>query len=136
MGSLTVFLVEDNPLIRAHLIPALQDLAGAQVLAIAESEGEAVGWLAGHKGGWDLAVVDLFLKEGTGLGVVSWTFGRLARQKVAVLTNYATDETRILCRRAGADAIFDKSYELDQFFDYCQRLSTPDAGTGVDPRAP
>lgn len=132
MVALTVFLVEDNPLIRAHLIPALEDLAGAQILAIAESESEAVGWLAGHKGGWDLAVVDLFLKEGTGLGVLDWTCGRLARQKVAVLTNYATDDTRRLCRRAGADAIFDKSFELDQFFDFCQRL----AGPGAAPAPP
>jgi len=128
MGSLTVFLVEDNPLIRDHLIPALRDLAGAQVLAIAESEREAIDWLAGHKGGWDLAVVDLFLKEGTGLGVINWTCGRLQRQKVAVLTNYATNESRRMCRQAGADVFFDKSIQLDLFFEYCRRLGTSNAG--------
>jgi len=76
MSALTVFLVEDNPLIQAQLIPALHDLASAQVLAAVETEKEAVAWLAQHKGGWDLTVVDLFLKQGNGIGVVNWTCGR------------------------------------------------------------
>lgn len=121
---LSVFLVEDNPQIRANLIPALADLGSASVLAIAESEHEAIGWLAGHKGEWDLAVVDFFLKQGTGLGVVQWCNGRDPDQRVAVLTNYPTRETREACRAAGANAVFDKSTELEEFFAYCQQPQT------------
>lgn len=124
MSALTVFLVEDNPLIQAQLIPALHDLASAQVLATAETENEAVEWLAAHKGGWDLAVIDLFLRQGNGVGVVSWTCGRSANQKVVVLTNYATPDTRARCLHPGADAVFDKSTELDQFFEFCRRLDS------------
>ncbi|MDM0071735.1 response regulator [Variovorax sp. J31P207] len=74
--TISVFLVEDNPQIRANLIPALEDMGCATVVGTAESEGEAIGWLAHHKGLWDLAVVDFFLKEGTGVGVVRWCKGR------------------------------------------------------------
>jgi hypothetical protein len=35
MNALTVFLVEDNPRIRDHLIPALADLGSASVMAAA-----------------------------------------------------------------------------------------------------
>ena len=80
MSDLTVFLVEVNALIRAQLIPPLHDLVSAQVLAAVESENEAVEWLALHKGRWDLAVVDLFLKQGNGIGVDSWTCGRSSNQ--------------------------------------------------------
>ncbi len=117
--ALAVFLVEDNPRIRESLIPALADLGSASVMATAESEDEAVAWLAKHKGKWDLAVVDFFLKQGTGLGVVSWCAGREPQQRVVVLTNYPAPSTRTACLDAGADAVFDKSTELEAFFEYC-----------------
>ena len=123
---ISVFLVEDNQTVRENLIPALADLGSASVMATAESEGEAIGWLAKHKGQWDLAVVDFFLKQGTGLGVVQWCNGREINQRVVVLTNYATEATRIACKDAGADRLFDKSTELEEFFEYClSRLRNP-----------
>ncbi|WP_353506314.1 response regulator [Variovorax davisae] len=85
-------------------------------MAIAQSQGEAVHWLAGHKGEWDLAVVDLFLAEGSGIEVVRWCQGRETHQRVAVLTNYSTESVRKTCLDAGADAFFDKSTQLDEFF--------------------
>ncbi|MEJ8825082.1 response regulator [Variovorax humicola] len=117
--ALTVFLVEDNERIRDHLIPALAELGSASVMATAESEQEAIDWLSLHKGKWDLAVVDFILREGTGLGVVKWCNGREPGQRVVVLSNYATPVTRSACRDAGADAVFDKSTELEDFFSYC-----------------
>jgi two-component system, OmpR family, response regulator len=116
---ISVFLVEDNQKIRDNLIPALADLGSASVMATAESEDEAIGWLANHKGQWDLAVVDFFLKRGTGVGVVRWCIGREPSQRVVVLTNYPTQATRIACKEAGADRVFDKSTELEEFFAYC-----------------
>ena len=119
MAGISVFLVEDNEQIREHLIPALADLGSASVLAVAQTEDEAVNWLARHKGQWDLAVVDLFLAQGSGLGVVRWCRGRDRHQRVAVLTNYPTDSMREACIDAGADAFFDKSTQLEEFFDFC-----------------
>lgn len=106
-------------MIRESLIPALAELGSASVTAIAESEDQAIGWLAKHTGQWDLAVVDFFLKQGTGLGVVRWCARRERNQSVVVLTNYPTEATRIACQEAGADRVFDKSTELDEFFAYC-----------------
>ena len=40
-------------------------------------------------------------------------------QKVVVLTNYATADIRQRSLALGADAVFDKSNELDEFFAYC-----------------
>lgn len=115
----SIFLVEDSSTIRQHLIPALEDLSAASVMATAETEDEAIGWLAGHKGQWDLAVVDLFLREGNGLAVVNWCNGRAPHQRVVVLTNYAREDARQRCLDAGADRVFDKSIELDAFFEFC-----------------
>ncbi|MBT2303872.1 response regulator transcription factor [Variovorax paradoxus] len=119
--SLSTFLVEDNPTIRENLIPAMEEMADVQVVGFAASEREARAWLTEHAAGWDLAVVDLFLSEGSGLGIVRECGGRRADQLVVVLTNYSTGEMRKRCLALGADAIFDKSNELEAFFAYCLR---------------
>lgn len=117
--SLPTFLVEDNVLIQANLIPALEDLAGARIVGMAASEAHAIAWLEGHPDAWKLAVVDLFLEQGTGLGVVDGCRGRAADQRVVVLTNYATADIAQQALAKGADALFDKSVDLDAFFDFC-----------------
>jgi two-component system, OmpR family, response regulator len=85
----------------------------------AETEQEARGWLSGHEAGWDLAIVDLFLKQGSGLGVLEACRSRGAGQRVVVLSNYATPDMRKRCMQLGADAVFDKSNEIDALVDYC-----------------
>ncbi|WP_436821918.1 response regulator [Variovorax sp. DT-64] len=117
--EISVFLVEDNQRIRHHLSSALEELVSAQVAGFAESEAEACEWLTSHQDQWQLAVVDLFLKQGSGLGVLAFCRRRSASQRVVILTNFATPDTRARCKRLGADAIFDKSTELDDFFRYC-----------------
>ena len=119
--AIITFLVEDNKTIRDHLIPTLEDLTSARVLGTAETEAEAVEWLRSHDGAWDLAVVDLFLKAGSGLGVLSGCKTRAAHQRVVLLTNYATDAIRDQAASLGADAVFDKSTELDGLLLFVQR---------------
>jgi two-component system, OmpR family, response regulator len=122
---LITYLVEDNAVIRSNLIPALQDLADAQIAGHAEGEREAIAWLCDKHNAWHLAVVDLFLRDGSGLGVLQKCQVRQPNQKMVVLTNYATEDIRRRCFDLGADAVFDKSNELEAFFSYC-----------VDNRAP
>ncbi|MGJ7574693.1 response regulator [Variovorax sp. RB2P76] len=117
---LSTFLVEANPAIRLALVSALEDLVGARFVGYADSEESAVLWLSTHSGTWDLAVVDLFLAQGSGLGVLDACASRQPNQRVAVLTNYATNAMRNGCLARGADAFFDKSTELEQFVRYCE----------------
>jgi DNA-binding NarL/FixJ family response regulator len=117
------YLVEDNPVIRDNLVGFLEDIADATVVAHASGEAEAVSWLRKHSDSWDVAIVDLFLDQGNGLGVVDACRKRSAHQKVVVLSNYATPDMRARSKAMGADAFFDKSAEIDQLLDYCERLS-------------
>lgn len=116
-----IFLVEDNPTIREALILTLKEDVGACVAGVSDGENDAVQWLARHREDWSLAVVDLFLKQGSGLGVLrALAADRLPSQKVVMLTNYATPDMRERCLAAGADRVFDKSTELDGFLAYCR----------------
>ncbi|MGJ7566090.1 response regulator [Variovorax sp. GB1R11] len=120
--AVITFLVEDNKTIRDQLIPTLEDLTRARVLGTAETEAQAIHWLKSHDGDWDVAVVDLFLKEGSGLGVLRGCEQRAPHQLVVILSNYATREMRAQCLALGADAVFDKSTELDNFLHFVQRI--------------
>ncbi len=113
------FLVEDNAVIRNNLIPTLFELGGVSVVAFAEGQYEALEWLEAHDGQWELVIVDLFLKEGSGLGVIAGCKCRRPGTLVVVLTNYATLDMRRRCLALGADVFFDKSSQLEEFFAYC-----------------
>ena len=125
--ELRTYIVEDNATIRENLIGTLEELACIKALGWAETEKEARGWLAGHRGNWDLAIVDLFLKQGSGLGVLEACQSRQGAQRVVVLSNYATEDMRKRCAQLGADAVFDKSNEIDALVDYCMQQCKPSA---------
>lgn len=120
---LKTFIVEDNPTIRENLIATLEELADVQVAATTDTENEAKAWMIANPAGWNLAIVDLFLKQGSGLGVLAACRNRSERQKVVVLSNYATTDIRQRCAQLGVDAVFDKSNEIDALVDYCIQQS-------------
>ena len=122
--ALITYLVEDSATIRENLISTLEEIAPVKVVGFAETENEASAWLSNHNGDWQLAIVDLFLKEGSGLGVLKGCQKRHGYQKVVVLTNYATSDIRRRCAELGSDAVFDKSNELDELLDYCMHATS------------
>jgi DNA-binding NarL/FixJ family response regulator len=126
--ELRTYIVEDNATIRENLVGTLAELASVRTLDWAENEAQARQWLAANPDGWDLAIVDLFLKQGSGLGVLEAFLQRSAAQHVVVLSNYATAEMRKRCADLGADAVFDKSNEIDALVDYCLSIGRGDGG--------
>lgn len=119
---LKIYLVEDNPVISQNLGESLEELASARMTGVATNELDACHWLKRHCDDWDLAVIDLFLLQGNGLGVLACCADRDPQKKMVVLTNYATDLMRQRCLDLGADAVFDKSNELDEFTDFVREL--------------
>ncbi len=121
--QLRTYIVEDNPTIRENLISTLEELASIKPVGTAETENDGKSWLVSNGELWDLAIVDLFLKQGSGLGVISALRGRKPHQRVVVLSNYATPDIRKRCAQLGVDAVFDKSNEIDGLIDYCINYS-------------
>lgn len=122
---LKTYIVEDNPTIRENLIGTLEELASINSVGTADTENEGKAWLTENPNEWDLAIVDLFLKQGSGLGVLAACRDRPSRQKVVVLSNYATTDIRQRCAQLGVDAVFDKSNEIDDLVDYCIQQRFP-----------
>lgn len=123
MIPLKAFIVEDSPVIRENLVAALEELAPIKVIGVAEDEASAVGWLAQDQAACDVAIIDIFLKSGSGLGVLRTVSQRPDAPKLVVLSNYATPDMRRKCAELGATRVFDKSNEIDALIQYCVRLA-------------
>ena len=121
--KIRTFLVEDNHIILENLVSTLEELAPVEAIGMADSEEEGAEWLNSHTEQWDLAIVDLFLKKGSGLGILAACRRRGERQKMVVLSNYPTSEVRLRCAQLGVDAVFDKSTEIDALVNYCAAQS-------------
>ncbi|MCY7319566.1 MAG: response regulator [Ramlibacter sp.] len=113
------YIVEDSPVIRDNLIETLKELALVEPVGVCDTEQEGKRWLAQNDSVWDLAIVDLFLREGSGLNILEACRDRKPNQKIIVLSNHATNDVRWRCAQLGADAVFDKSTEIDALVEYC-----------------
>lgn len=116
--QLAVFVVEDNAEIQEHLVGALEELTCARVVGFAPTEEDALAWLAAGEP-WDMLVVDLFLKGGSGMRLVQRVQRSDPGQKIVVFSNYVNAAVRKRCAQLGVDAVFDKSTEIDALLDYC-----------------
>lgn len=127
MPPLKTYIVEDSPVIRAGLVATLEELGPVDVVGTAEDESTALQWLAQPDHPVDLVIVDIFLKSGSGLGVLRAAQGPNPARKMVVLSNYATQDMRRKCLQLGADKVFDKSHEIDALIVYCSRLASGEA---------
>jgi len=120
--SLKVFIIEDNVMLRNIIVDALRDIPSVDILFYADNEISATNWLSSNDGAWDLAVVDLHLRQGSGVGALNWCTTRRPNQRVVVLSGELDEDMRQKCLALRADAVFDKGTEMHDFLAYCKSL--------------
>jgi two-component system, OmpR family, response regulator len=113
------FVVEDNPTIRENLVGTLEELTCVKVAGSSATEDEALAWLEENMDSWDVLIIDLFLKQGSGLHLAQRIRRNRPSQKIVVFSNYINANVRKRCAQIGVDAVFDKSTEIDALVDYC-----------------
>lgn len=124
MEKLRTFVVEDSSVIRENLIATLHENTSVEVVGTAEDESSALRWLLAPGNACDLVIVDIFLKAGSGLGVLKGIGSLEGDMHRMVFSNHATPEIRAKCLQLGADMVFDKSNEIEQMLAYCNRLGS------------
>jgi len=119
MSHLLAFVVEDSPVIRENLIAALEEMAPVKVVGTAADQAAALAWLGNPDNRCDIAIIDIFLRQGSGLGVLRTLAESPTAFERVVLTNYATTDIRRQCLALGASRVFDKSGEIDALVAHC-----------------
>lgn len=114
-------MVEDS----REIISAIEDLLAPDgrfhVIGRNATENEATAWLQDHPTDWDLAVVDLVLRDGSGFNVVRRYREANEGARIVVLSDYATLNIKLRCVELGADAVFTKG-EFKAFIAYVSTL--------------
>jgi len=113
MAVLRVALVEDSQRIRAHLAEMLHEIPNVTIAFVADTEGEAIRMLAAEA--WDVVILDLQLRSGTGLGVLKamHDWRQDAPRTAIVFTNYGFPQYRDRALALGAQHFFDKAKDLE-----------------------
>ena len=98
----------------------LESETGIRDIQVAPDQQSAIDQARGKA--FDLMILDLQLRTGTGFGVLE-ALGA-TRPPTIVLTNYALPEYRRRAQALGADYFLDKSKDLDQLQLIIQELKT------------
>lgn len=127
------FIVEDSPIILDNLVATLEEMSPVRVVGSAPDEATALQRMKQLDDQIDLVIIDVFLKSGSGLGVLRGAAQAGLHARRVVLTNYATPDMREKCRTLGAHRVFDKSNDLDDLISYCTRLGEGAVDTSPGP---
>jgi DNA-binding NarL/FixJ family response regulator len=114
-APVSVFLVEDSPLIRERLEQLLETITGTRTVGHAESADDAIREiLAVHP---DVVVLDFQLAGGNGFDVLRAIHRAAPETDVYMLSSFPTEPYRRLAERLGAREFFDKSTEFERVRD-------------------
>jgi DNA-binding NarL/FixJ family response regulator len=108
------FLVEDSPIVVDTLSATLEEMADVAIVGSASTEEEALFWFGSRTDACDVAIIDIVLPSGSGLGVLKGMKGFAPPPQRVVLTNYSTPDMHARCKALGAEKVFDKSTELEE----------------------
>lgn len=134
-----VFIVEDSEPMVERLKGVLAELPGIDVVGAASDAASAMDTI--RRVAPDAVILDIRLKQGTGLDVLQAIRREQIPSTVVMLTNYPYPQYRSWCLRAGADYFFDKATEFEavrQLFEEMAKSrregsggATPGTGPGV-----
>jgi two-component system OmpR family response regulator len=114
-APLRVLLVEDSPVIREAVVELVEANGRARVAFTTDSELAAISEL--KENSYDVVIVDLRLREGSGFGVLRALQQYQPQTLTIVLTNYTSAAIRKRCAELGVKWFFDKSTEFEGIVD-------------------
>jgi DNA-binding NarL/FixJ family response regulator len=106
--TLRVWIVDDSLDVANSLTELLSLDASCRVVGHASSEQQALDWSFQNDAGFDVAILDLLLNEGSGFAVLSH-LAKYQPGKVVVLSEYVSPAIAQRCLSMGAVATFAKS---------------------------
>ena len=124
-----IAIVEDDAALRETLAALLRECPDVDIVLTTGVEAEADHWLGAHYDAWDVAIVDVFIQAGNGIRLLGAHRHRPEGRRIAIFTGFATPQARASCELLGADAVFDKTTDLEALIRFC----SADAGRPARP---
>ena len=128
-ARLSVFVVDDSPLVRERLIGMVSELPNVAVVGQAEIAFEGIN--AVRKLRPDAVVLDISMPGGSGLQALEQIKRDHPFCVAIMLTNFATEQYREKSLQLGADYFFDKSGEFEKVVEVLRNMASPDLHQAV-----
>jgi len=110
LSAVSVYVVEDSPLVLRHLVALVELGAAARVVGTTDAAIPALQEIAALEP--DVVLVDMHLRVGSGIDVLAGISVKDGRPMKIALTNQTTPAMRCAARAAGADYFYDKTSEF------------------------
>lgn len=107
---MNVFIVEDAEIVRDALVSMLSEIPGIRIVGASAEEQDAITQIGVTCP--DVVILDISLRQGSGIEVLRTVKKDNPAIKVMMLTNYTDEIYANRCMNAGADYFFDKSYQF------------------------
>jgi len=124
-SAIRIIVVEDSAAVRDVLVEQLNEIPNVQVVGTADSESSALEVIAATP--YDILIVDIQLRVGTGLGVLRTLTLRPpeagAPPTKIVFSNFTEGEFQRLAQRYDAQYFFDKSRGFSSLIHTVERLA-------------
>jgi DNA-binding NarL/FixJ family response regulator len=111
-AALKVMIVEDSPEMRERLTELLAEVSGVEIVGTAEDEAGALALYDAQQP--DAAILDIRIRNGSGIAVLDHIKSHPRACAVIMLTNCTQLEFRQRCLEAGADHFLEKSREFSR----------------------
>jgi len=115
--TISVAMIEDSREIQGLVEDLLGHIGPFHVIGRIATEHEGTVWLDHHAQDWDVALIDLVLREGSGFNLIRRYREANEKARILVLSDYATTPIKVRCVELGADAVFTKG-EMKAFASY------------------
>jgi DNA-binding NarL/FixJ family response regulator len=117
---MTLYLVDDSPLLRERLLSQISEIAGIDMLGWASKADDATQAIQLLRP--DVVVLDLQLEQGSGIDVLEAIRKRNLPTSVIIFTCFSSSQYGKLCLEKGADFFLSKTQENDQIETILRKL--------------
>ena len=119
-SAMRMFIVDDSEVLRSRLVQVLSEIKGIEIVGQAGLVRDAVREI--RKLAPDIAILDLEMKDGSGIDILTSIKKNSLPTRFVVFTNYPYLQYRKKCLDAGADFFFYKATELKKLIDLLKGL--------------
>jgi DNA-binding NarL/FixJ family response regulator len=116
-----LLIVDDSKIILDEFCRLFQTINGVEIVGKAKDENEALVMFYNSQP--HVVILDIRLKEGSGINLLKRIKKKIPSTIVMMLTNYALPRYRKKCQKLGADYFYDKLTELPQVIRKIKELS-------------
>ena len=117
-----ILIADDSIVIQGRLVKMVSQIHNAKVVGLASNGEEAIASIQKLKP--DLVILDLRMPKGNGFDVIRNIKKNNLSTTELVLTSFATNSHKELCKQLGVEYFFDKTTEFEQAIEVIERLTS------------